>query len=550
MLKTKFQKQWRVILFVSIYFVPAFFQVSHAFGRSRAPNLGDIRGMYAGVDLAALTQKEIVSFLPDTAKISRKEWLLKFQIQTPNEPSSGKNDFFEVWFYKGSLSKVKIPGIRELLSSTGDSPLCSKVTNDSTDGEVCFSGKKLNLKAFDKTSKQTLYDFELLPINDTSMGSGEKSLEELLNRSKFQSFASMREAEQVFQSKKNISVARGRLLPGLSVRAIVGIFTVDAMSVIGAALPFIFPNNWYRLRAAEALYRAETKSFSAFRGNVMNSVEGLYYTVLRDQMVLGELNSQIAWMESTQENLANEEDVGTIPKGSTDYYSLQLGQLKRDQIGLAQLVKDEYAELAQSVALSPQGGITTLKPVTIPDFSQLKPIDVTPIVPVAQSKSYELQTFDELKKAAKNLSNMEIFDFLSAEGAGTFGFATPGQVAVSRSKQRELQIQQDETRSIIAKQLVEIGNRYNSALDAYTASSTAEKQALARIQWVLRKHLNGDDSDSEIDFAQELSALQMNYVGLVSDRVSAILSFQIAKSQLERATLSGFYEHLDDQMPW
>lgn len=550
MLNTQFRKQWRVILFVSVYFIPVFLQMSQVHARSRAPNLGDIRGMYAGVDHASASPQEVVSFIPDASKVTRKEWVLKFQIQALNETSSRGNDFFEFRFFKGSLNGVLIPGVKELLRSTGDSNLCSKVANDSIDGEVCFEEKKVSLKAFNKTSKKTLYDFELLPINAASSGSGEKSLEELLNRAKFQSFGSMREAEQVFQSKKNISVARGRLLPGLSVRAIVGVFTVDVMSTVGAVFPFIFPNNWFRLRAAQALYQAETKSFSAFRGNVMNSVEGLYYTVLRDQMVLGELNSQIAWMESTRENLANEEDVGTIPKGSTDYYSLQLGQLKRDQIELTELVKDEYAELSQSVALSPQDGITSLKPVVTADLSELKPIDVTPFISIAQSKSYELQTFDELKKAAKNLSNEEIFDFLSAEGAGTFGFATPGQVAISRSKQRELQIQQDETRSIIAKQLVEIGNRYNAALDAFAVSSAAEKQALSRIQWVLRKHLNGDDSDSEIDFAQEISALQLNYIGLVSDRVSAVLSFQIAQSQLDRATLSGFYEHLDDQMPW
>ena len=94
----------------------------------------------------------------------------------------------------------------------------------------------------------------------------------LLSRAKFLSYSVSSEAERVFQARENIKVARGNLLPKLSLRAVVGAFTGDYLSVVSSALPFIFPNNWYRLDEANSLFLAERNLFASLRGNEMNFV--------------------------------------------------------------------------------------------------------------------------------------------------------------------------------------------------------------------------------------------------------------------------------------
>ena len=59
---------------------------------------------------------------------------------------------------------------------------------------------------------------------------------------------------------------------------------------------------------------------------------------------MAEVDRHIAWMTRTQENLKNEEAVGTVPTGSADYYGTSIAALERDRTNLDVLVRNEYAE--------------------------------------------------------------------------------------------------------------------------------------------------------------------------------------------------------------
>ncbi len=159
---------------------------------------------------------------------------------------------------------------------------------------LCWANGKLDI---DITQASVLsYSIHIkrddsLPPIESSTGAGHTySLDELIGRSKFLNYAVSQEAERILQAKERFKAARGNLLPKLSLRAVVGVFTGDYLSTVGAALPFLFPSNWFAWKSSKLMYEAERKSFASLRGNQMNGVEGLFYLVARDQAVLANID--------------------------------------------------------------------------------------------------------------------------------------------------------------------------------------------------------------------------------------------------------------------
>lgn len=511
--------------------------------------LPDLEGRYWGSQTALNATKQVIAQLPAFVPVGEKK-VLRFKVYETLGSAEGTEYKIAVLNEKTLLlnsSTLSQDGVQ--LVKNGN---CAATKTKERYAYVCWNKGKLDLEiqSAGESLKLTIQrDNSLPPLPATSKAGRIYSLDELMGRARFMNYAVSQEAERVFQARESIRVARGNLLPKVSLKSVVGVFTGDYLSVIGNAVPFLFPSNWYRWSASKALFEAERNSFASLRGNEMNFVEGLYYVILRDQMVLDQLTKQIEWMKSIQGGLLKEEEVGTLPTGTADFFGTSIALIERDQIMLGRLVKDQYSELAQAVALSPSKGISGLASITVPDLLKIKPISPDEYVRAAQMRSFEIKTLQALLKASSSMEKEMLFSFLDPEGSGAIGFGTVSSVRVSKSQQNELRKRIDETYSSLELKCATVASEYNAALDAYKVAAESLEATERRITWLIARHLNGDDLLDEDEFVDQLVDLQFKAVGFASDKASGTQAWLIAQSKLQRLLLAGFYKELEAALP-
>ncbi len=431
---------------------------------------------------------------------------------------------------------------------------CASGRYDDRPIQLCWTEKKIDLTIGEKSDARYmalhLVRSDVLPAAPGKDGpSRPYSLDELMGRARFLNYTVSQEAERVFQARQNIKVARGNLLPKLNLKAVVGIFTGDYLSVVGAALPFLFPSNWYRWKSSQALYQAEKSSYASLRGNEMSFVEGLFLLVLRDQKVAALLSEHIAWMRSVQEGLRHEEAAGALPTGVADYLGVSINTIERDRLGFARLYQEELGLLAHAAALPPSLAPTELTGIEFPTLTGVNPVDARDFFKDAQARSFELKTLQFLLQAARYEPGEIIFGFLDPEGAGGLGFGTAPAIRVSQSRQRELEKKIDETSSLIELRAMQVASEYNSAIEGYAIADGGYAATKRRVDWLIQQHLTGASELDENEFVDQLSDLQARALGLLADRITNAQSWLSANGKVNRLLLQGYYDGLDGGMP-
>ena len=513
----------------------------------------DPQGRYQGTQTSNGKIIQVVAQVPSFIKI-KKENILRFK--TYETLASAKGTLYRIAFIDDKSIKLNsdfLPQEGVILKIEG---FCASGTLSDFAISACWNEGKIDFEFKDMLSPEKsralhlVKDDSLPSIKDPVSPDRVYSLDELLGRAKYLNYSVSQEAERVFQAKQNIGVARGNLLPRLNVKSLVGVFTQDYLSIVGSLFPFLIPSNWYKWKQTKQLFQAERFSFASLRGNEMSAVEGLYYLLLRDQMVLNRLKNQIAWMKETQQGLQKEESIGTTYTGAAEYFGASIVLLERDRIGLEALIKNEYGQLSQSVALPPLNGITKLTEVSFPSsLLDVEVLDPYKFYKDAQEKSYEIKTLNHLQEAAKYTEREVLFDFLNPDSNGGLGFGTPYQIRIGKSKQAEVKKKVEETYSLIELKASVIANQYNQALDTYKVANQGLNLTEKRLKWLINRHLQGDGTMDEEEFVDQLAELHFKMVGYLADQDTSVQMWLFAKSTLDRLLLRGFYGTLEDAVP-
>ena len=256
--------------------------------------------------------------------------------------------------------KADFLGPEDFTFDVGDGSDCATTRSKAVVGEVklCIAPDDLRITLFagagDIGSELVLKKGDHLPPKNPSDGPSAHTLDELMGRARFSNYNVSVEAERVFQAKQSVRDAMADLLPSLSVGAVLSYAAEGPFALIGAVgdlLPFLFPSNWYRKTEARILLEAEQHAFAALQRNEMNAVETLFYTIMRDQNILGFFREQGAWLESLQQRLRVEEMAEALPTGTAAFFTLTVAAIQMDTEKLAALVEAEMAALAHAVAL-------------------------------------------------------------------------------------------------------------------------------------------------------------------------------------------------------
>ena len=511
-------------------------------------DLPKLKGRYQGFLTTGQLKTQVITQIPDFSTVGNTK-VIVFKIY-PTLASAVGEQYSLAILDKGSI-ELKAPQIMSGSALLSLNKNCATGSVGSQNISTCWDQGKFNLVINDTTSpeKNTAIDLNLddsLPPLATNRSF---SLDELAGRAKYINYSVSQEAERVFQAKQNIGVARGNLLPRLNLKSLLGIATGDFLSAVGSVLPFLFPNNWYKWEASKELYQAEKTSFASLRGNEMNMVEGLYYLILRDQIVLERLKAHIVWMKQIQESVRRAEEARTIPQGTADYFGTSIALLEKDRINFEALIKTQYGQLAQATALPPLNGITGLMLVNVPDLTGIPPIDPSVFYKDAQEKSFEVKSLGFLLEAAKYSQQEIYFNFFDLEGSNGIGFGTPYQIRVSQSQQNEISKKTDETMSLIELQSSIVANDYNSALESYQLALSGRKASEKRLNWLITQLLQGDGVIDGEEFVNQLTDVQYKIIGFIADQATSTQMWLMANSKRNRLLLNGYYSDLEAAIP-
>lgn len=524
----------------------------------------DFMGRYQGEQTDPHGTTQVVAQIPGMIRVDHSK-VIRFKIFPISGSATGDE-------YRISISKDRILLLAPKISADEIDLVrvghCATGTllpqNDQRQVRICWSPGKVDLNVTFRNN--ILFSIHLLrddslPPPTTRVGLGNTyTLDELMGRARFLNYSVAQEAERVYRAKENIAVTRGNLLPKLSARSLVSIAGAaisggtslvggDFLTVVGDALPFIFPSNWFQFKTSKDVFQAERMSFASLRGNEMSAVEGLFYLIYRDQAVLAQLDRQIDWMTRTQATLRQEEKVGTLPNGSADFFGISIAQMERDRIAFDTLIKSEYLQLSQAVALPPLNGVSGLTPLNVPDLEAIQPLQAEDFFRDAQEKSYELKAFKFLLDAAQYQKKDVFFQFLNPDGNGSIGFGTAASFRIAKSKENELLKKRDETFGLIEQKSGQVANEFNAALKNYAVSQDGIASTERRIEWLRLRHISGDQTLNEGDFISDLIALQFKLLELNADRLSSIYGLMMSRAKLDRLLLDGFYKGLEDCMP-
>ncbi len=513
----------------------------------RESDLPQLKGRYQGFEDYRGNKYQVIAEVPDYVSVGESK-TVNFKVYPTLGSSRGIS-------YKISIfDETKI----ELQSGYVLQPVILKRNENCAFGDsnlqkikACWDRDQIEVEIAEQgsvvISLKLKRDDNLPPAKDIL--SREYTLDELMGRAKFLNYKVSQDAEKVFQARQGIAVARGNLLPKLNVRAVVGVFTGDFMSAVGSALPFLFPSNWFKWLESKEMFQAERLSFASLRGNEMNFVEGLYFVILRDQVVLDKLSKQIDWLKTLQKGMAVKETTGSLPTGTSDYFASSIAPFEKDKLSLQTLIKMEYSFLSQAVALPASNAINSLAPIPMPDLSKIIPVDGRDFFRDAQLKSYEAKALNYLVEATKYAQGEIWFSFMDVEGNGGLGFGTPNQILINKSEQSNLRKKVEEMYSLIESRSVDVAAEHNQALDNYRIATNGFNQISKRTAWLINRHLNGDVSLNENDFVDQLVDLQVKLIGFAADQVTATQVWLTSKSKLDRLLLNGFYDDLEAALP-
>ncbi|MCM2279878.1 MAG: hypothetical protein NDJ89_17525 [Oligoflexia bacterium] len=513
----------------------------------------DVSGRYHGRELSSYRgQSEVVAVVK--GKLGRKVELEVFRTLAS---AAGERIVLEF----GGRSEITLSSHAlslegERLRIEGD---CAFGERDGISTQVCLKDGSFELRQGEAAGQRLLYSLKLGPAGQDALPAGEGSgnrvfsLDELMGRAKFMNYAVAADAEKLFRARKRIQEAGANLLPRVSTRSIATFFVMGPVAGILEAfpglLPFIFPSNWYEWKEAKFMYEAEKASYMALRANEMSNVQALYHVVHRDQTLLSLIDDYLDWLGKLRDQLAQSEQKGSVPAGSTDRMDIRIAKMVKDRAELRGAYAIGRAALAQSVALSPSFGLEGLAEVRLPNLYEAERTDARSFFKSAQESSLELKIMDNMIVASEKSTQVAKFAFLDPMSGTDIGFGYATQIEISRSKTRELEVRRAEMLSFIEQRSHEVAAELNSALEGFDVSERGLRSAKSQLQRLYRWFTVGERNISDEEFIDQLMETSEKAFEFEVERLNAAYSYQISSSKLGRLLLTQPYVGLDAGIP-
>lgn len=513
-------------------------------------DMEDIKGRYHGILKTGLVEQQVVTEIPEFRENGEYQ-VLEFSIYETKATSKAQHILVQATDDYLILRSSFLGSDEYRLNFQDDS--CGIGENTTATFKLCIQPGAINFSLTNKGTGTSDLNLNLLrnddlPIPPGIAASGVYTLDDLVGRAKFNSYNVSQEAEKVFQARQKVKMAIGNLLPHFNMKDLLSFVSggpLGGIEAVGNLVPFIFPSNWYKWGEAEELDNAQRKSFASLRGNEMQFVENFFYLVQRDLLILNLMESELIKQKEIHRIIAKKELYGLLPPKSADKYYTNVLYLEQDLTQLKTLIDFELSSLAHAVALPSSDGISKTESVPLPDMTKIVPLDYKVLIEPAKTKSHEASTLGYLIEASKKNTKAHAWGFLDPNSNDTIGFGYASILNVGESQERELTSRRDQTLSMIEQRVFTGVSEFNSTLTAFAISQTGVATSQARLERLAKRLRTGDEKIDDESFVQELAEANQSLLKFAANRITAIHTYLISRSKVNRLILEGYYSDLE-----
>ncbi len=223
----------------------------------------------------------------------------------------------------------------------------------------------------------------------------------------------MQMMENVLRARDQMHIARSALLPSISLNMILSAFTspMFLLSSVSCLVPFLFPTNWYTMKASKKAYKAQIEAFHISKLNIYAAAQAIVYQVAGDEAVYSVMESQRKRLADYTAGLEQQYQLGLIPETDAIRGRMEMNRIETDLLKTRQLVIAERATLRKLL------GIGLEKQLVLKTISQspskLEGQGVIATVASVAQISPESTQLDLLAASAKASYHATAWSFLS-----------------------------------------------------------------------------------------------------------------------------------------
>lgn len=320
-------------------------------------------------------------------------------------------------------------------------------------------------------------------VSEFSSPPVEVGLEDVVTRVSSSDLTILENAERVYQAKESIQVARRNLLPRLNLWKVLEV-AVDPTSVVGVIediAPFLVPGNWFRKEQEKLFYEAQREAYRALWANEVLTAKSLYVHLLTDENLANHLQESSMELRELLGHVRAREQFGSIPVGASKDIEVRLLALEEDKRALDVIMNEDRGILAVMLGY-PGNTDLKLKPVALPEFEKLPPIQYEDFEYRVLDLAPEYKQFEYLVRASEKVKKERIFSFLGGSSrsrgimGGVFdnlpsqdglGFGLGASVRIVKSQKRILELQARGVQETLRRTLKLLVDNYNLDLENY-----------------------------------------------------------------------------------
>lgn len=248
--------------------------------------------------------------------------------------------------------------------------------------------------------------------------------------------------ENYYQAQRNIGVAMGELLPKLSINLF---FFNSTYGILQTVVPT--PSGWFKYQASKDLARAEEYTNISVKLNILEGLTNNYIEIKKNEKALLSLKEQEIILEEVYNDAVTKEQLGIGTQEDSFLAERKLRQLRQDIFILNSLIVSEKEALLIAINRSPS---EELELAELPELEENIPATISEAQEIAVLNSSEIISNFFLGKAASDMVSSARWSFVSFDG---IGFGYPSQLAIEKSKAREIGLLSQKTENKIYNQI-------------------------------------------------------------------------------------------------
>jgi hypothetical protein len=438
------------------------------------------------------------------------------------------------------------------LSMTKSTDTCFAASGN----ELCYNGNEITVSLADGTAQVS--KLVLDKVNPTSVTTAPKPLEtpqaftldQLLERAKTRNFNTEAEFESLVQAKLTAKVAYLNLAPHFNIGTVLdlwGFVTTAMLHAIGDLTAFMLPNRWYQAAALDNAAHAEFDSYRLVQASSINIVQGLAYSVVRDEQALRSLEkSRVDITAIRDELLANEHGGGPLQVGTSDDVTSVLLTLISSIESMRETVLEERRALSQAAGFINPQAISEVAPIDVPVFTGALPGTQKQYETLAQNRSLTLVQMDDLIQAAQNQKSARYTQWLDPAGdnQGSVGLGLVDYIAVGSAMVQQLYDKKDAAQATLLGTVDNTFTQSQQIADQYQLAVQSSNTAQARVDRLLLDFRTGIN----FEMSALVNALQTKTQSDMN-QIDAQYAYITLQAQMDYQTFSGPYAPLLAEKP-